>query len=43
LKTPFGVLYSGVHAAVNPGSPSSIVSQMNEAKVLLGFLPFTAE
>jgi iron uptake system component EfeO len=43
LQTPFGVLYSGVHAAVDPNSPSSIVAQMNDAAVLLGFPQFTAE
>jgi hypothetical protein len=37
------VLYLGVHAAVDPNSPSSIVSQMNDAAVLLGFPQFTAE
>lgn len=42
-QTPFGVLYLGVHAAVDPNSPSSIVSQMNDAAVLLGFPQFTAE
>jgi iron uptake system component EfeO len=43
LQTPFGVLYSGVHAAVDPNSPSSIVSQMNDAATLLGFPQFVAE
>jgi iron uptake system component EfeO len=42
-QTPFGVLYLGVHAAVDPNSPSSVVSQMNDAAVLLGFPQFTAE
>jgi len=42
-QSPFGVLYLGVHAAVDPNSPSSIVSQMNDAAVLLGFPQFTAE
>jgi iron uptake system component EfeO len=42
-QTPFGVLYLGVHAAVDPNSPSSVVSQMNDAAILLGFPQFTAE
>jgi iron uptake system component EfeO len=42
-QTPFGVLYLGVHAAVDPNSPSSVVSQMNDAATLLGFPQFTAE
>jgi iron uptake system component EfeO len=42
-QTPFGLLYLGVHAAVDPNQPSSIVSQMNDAAVLLGFPQFTAQ
>jgi iron uptake system component EfeO len=43
LQTPFGMLYSGVLAAVDPNQPGSIVSQMNDAAVLLGFPQFTEE
>jgi iron uptake system component EfeO len=43
LGTPFGVLYAGVLAAVDPTRPGSIVSQMNDAAVLLGFPQFTEE
>jgi iron uptake system component EfeO len=41
LGTPFGVLYAGVLAAVDPTRPGSIVGQMNAAAVLLGFPQFT--
>jgi iron uptake system component EfeO len=41
LGTPFGVLYAGVLAAVDPTRPGSIVAQMNDAAVLLGFPQFT--
>jgi iron uptake system component EfeO len=37
LQTPFGVLYQGVEAAVDPSEPGSIVAQMSQAAVLLGF------
>jgi iron uptake system component EfeO len=43
LATPFGVLYSGVQAAVDPNVPGSVVSEMNAAAVLLGFPQFVAE
>lgn len=43
LATPFGVLYSGVQAAVDPNEPGSIVAEMNAAAVLLGFPQFVAE
>ena len=41
LKTPFGMLYSQIHAAVNPAKPDSIVSHMNQGAQLLGIPGFT--
>jgi iron uptake system component EfeO len=41
--SPFGVLYEGVHQAVDPNRPGSIVAEMNLAAVLLGFPQFVAE
>jgi iron uptake system component EfeO len=41
--TPFGMLYEGVHAAVDPNEPGSVVAEMNQAAVLLGFPQFVAE
>ena len=38
--TPFGQLYEGVLAAVDPNSPTSIVYTMNQAAQLLGFPTF---
>ncbi|HLK90349.1 MAG TPA: EfeM/EfeO family lipoprotein [Polyangia bacterium] len=43
LQTPFGVLFAGVQAAVDPNDPSSVVGQMNAAAVLLGFPQFAEE
>ncbi len=43
LQTPFGVLYTGVQAAVDPNRPTSVVGQMNAAAVLLGFPQFVQE
>jgi iron uptake system component EfeO len=43
LLTPFGMLYDGVHAAVDPNEPGSVVAEMNAAAVLLGFPQFVAE
>jgi iron uptake system component EfeO len=43
LQSPFGMLYSGVQAAVDPNGPGSIVAQMNAAAVLLGFPQFVEE
>ncbi len=43
LATPFGMLYEGVHQAVDPNQPGSIVAEMNAAAVLLGFPQFVAE
>ena len=43
LATPFGMLYAGVQAAVDPNEPGSIVAEMNAAAVLLGFPQFVAE
>jgi iron uptake system component EfeO len=37
LATPFGKLYSGVDAAVDPNDAESIVAQMNDAGAVLGF------
>jgi iron uptake system component EfeO len=41
--TPFGMLYEGVHQAVDPNQPGSVVAEMNAAAVLLGFPQFVAE
>jgi iron uptake system component EfeO len=41
--TPFGMLYEGVHQAVDPNKPGSVVAEMNAAAVLLGFPQFVAE
>jgi iron uptake system component EfeO len=43
LATPYGTLYEGVHQAVDPNQPGSIVAQMNAAAVLLDFPQFVAE
>ena len=43
LATPFGMLYEGVHQAVDPNQPGSVVAEMNAAAVLLGFPQFVAE
>jgi iron uptake system component EfeO len=43
LATPFGRLYEGVHQAVDPNQPGSVVAQMNAAAMLLGFPQFVAE
>ena len=43
LATPFGTLYEGVHQAVDPNQPSSIVAQMNAAAMRLGFPQFDGE
>jgi iron uptake system component EfeO len=40
LMTPFGQLYSGVRAAVDPSRKGSVVERMNEAAVLMGFPAF---
>jgi iron uptake system component EfeO len=40
LQTPFGMLYAGVEAAVDPNQPGSIVAQMNDAAKLLQFQGF---
>lgn len=42
LETPFGRLYSSVHAAVDPASSDSVVAQMNDAAALLGFPEFAS-
>jgi iron uptake system component EfeO len=41
--TPFGMLYEGVHQAVDPNQPGSVVAEMNAAAVLLGFPQFVDE
>jgi iron uptake system component EfeO len=41
--TPFGMLYEGVHQAVDPNRSGSVVAEMNQAAVLLGFQQFVAE
>ncbi|HXJ20024.1 MAG TPA: EfeM/EfeO family lipoprotein [Polyangia bacterium] len=43
LQSPFGMLYEGVEAAVDPNEPSSIVAHMNQAATLLKFQGFTEE
>ena len=43
LTTPFGILYEGVHQAVDPNQTGSVVAEMNAAAVLLGFPQFVAE
>ena len=43
LATPYGILYEGVHQAVDPNQAGSVVAQMNAAAVLLGFPQFVAE
>lgn len=40
LTTAFGELWSSVHAAVDPSKQGSVVSEMNEAAVILGFPQF---
>jgi len=37
LASPFGVLYTGVHQAVDPAVHGSVVERMNRAAALLGF------
>jgi iron uptake system component EfeO len=41
LQTPFGMLYTQIHAAVDPSKPDSIVSHMNQGAQLLGIPGFT--
>jgi iron uptake system component EfeO len=43
LATPFGQLWSQVHAATDPARGDSIVSQMNAIAELLGFPQFEVE
>jgi iron uptake system component EfeO len=42
LETPFGKLWVGVHAAVDPTKDGSIVDEMNDSADLLGFPQFKA-
>ena len=43
LATPFGQLWSQVHAETDPSKPASIVAQMNAVAALLGFPQFVEE
>jgi len=43
LATPFGVLWKTVHDEVNPTTDGSVVFEMNEIAVLLGFPEFAEE
>jgi iron uptake system component EfeO len=43
LKTPFGKLWSSVHAAVDPTDESSVVSEMNDVATILGFPQFVED
>lgn len=43
LATPFGKLYSGVHDAVNPSRDGSVVDEMNDAAVILGYPLFVEQ
>jgi iron uptake system component EfeO len=40
LATPFGLLWKKVHEEVDPGSASSVVSEMNHVATMLGFDQF---
>ena len=41
--TPFGRMWVGVHAAVDPATSGSVVFEMNEVAVKLGFPEFVAQ
>jgi iron uptake system component EfeO len=43
LATPFGQMWTHVHAATDPNQPDSIVAHMNAIAELLGFPQFTEE
>lgn len=43
LATPFGMMWQGVHEAVDPTVDGTIVFEMNEAATELGFPEFTEE
>ncbi|CAN5200750.1 hypothetical protein BH09MYX1_BH09MYX1_62580 [soil metagenome] len=43
LATPFGKLWVGVHAAVDATKDGSIVDEMNDSAILLGFPQFKEE
>ena len=43
LQTSFGMLWRGVHDAADPTAPGSVVSEMNEVAVLLGFPEFVEQ
>jgi iron uptake system component EfeO len=40
LQTPFGMLWASVHAAVDPATPGTVVYEMNQAAMMLGFPQF---
>ncbi len=43
LATPFGMLWSAVHADVDPNTMGSVVFEMNDIATLLGFPEFTEQ
>jgi iron uptake system component EfeO len=43
LATPFGVMWSSVHQSVDPNTSGSVVFEMNQIAVLLGFDEFVEE
>jgi iron uptake system component EfeO len=43
LATPFGMMWEKVHQEVDPNTPGSIVSSMNDCASLLGFPEFEEE
>jgi iron uptake system component EfeO len=43
LATPFGMMWQGVHEAVDPTATGSVVFEMNEAAVKLGFPQFVED
>ena len=43
LATPFGMLWNGVHVAVDASTDGSVVFEMNEVATELGFPEFTEE
>jgi iron uptake system component EfeO len=43
LATPFGMLWAGVHQAVDPTADGSVVFEMNQVAVELGFPEFVEE
>ncbi|HEV7557336.1 MAG TPA: EfeM/EfeO family lipoprotein [Kofleriaceae bacterium] len=43
LATPFGMLWQGVHQAVDPAADGSIVFEMNDVATVLGFPEFVEQ